>query len=906
MNQEELDKALAICAQEPIHIPGKIQPHGLLLTFMEADGRLIQVSSNCEAILGSTPEQALTQTLEDQLTAASTERIRGALTADNLLLCNPLDIEIRTSGKKYDGILHRSNGLCVLELEPTDLAGPSDSHAFHARIRSLTHLIQSTRTLQDAFAQATGMVHDLTGFERVLIYRFDREWNGHVVGETKADDQDSFLDLHYPASDIPPQARQLYLRNWLRIIPDALYEPAALVPEMNPLTGEPLDLSGSVLRSVSPVHIQYLKNFGARASMSISIIKDNELWGLISCTDRQARYVPYAQRTLCEFIGQALSVHLIKLESQDIYEQKLKTHSIKAHLLRNVVQQGVAKGLVESKPNLLDLISSGGAALMVGEEINLCGATPGLAELKSLRTWLQQNQKENESIFHADDLPRVYPPAQAFKAVACGVLAATVDAIQGHFILWFRPEIIETVKWGGNPHKAVEQDGARHLTPRKSFEIWKEALHMRAEPWQAWELESADDLRRGVVDVIQHKEMQKINAALEARSANLEKLNQAKDDFLAVVSHELRSPLNVIVGYAELLRFEEQGTPEFDHAIDAITRNAKTQAQLIADLLDVSRIITGKLSLDFSVVSISELVVDATDSVRFSAQAKGVTLQTDVDPNLTSIAGDHGRLKQVLWNLLSNAIKFTPEGGKVKLVVRRHLSMIEFCVSDTGQGINPEFLPYVFDRFRQEDIAMAKKLGGLGLGLQIVKHIAELHGGTVAAHSSGKGHGASFTVRIPMAAAVLDDGRSPHVKHMEMDQKERSTQLKGCKVLVIDDEPDARQLLQTLLERAGAKVMVAQSAMEGLDMMSRRQPDVLLCDINLGSEEDGLKFIQTLRKMEREQGRRAIPSIALTAYAGALSRQELMACGFQTLLGKPVLNNELIATVCNLARQYKP
>ncbi len=763
MNEEDLQKIIAVCAAEPIHIPGKIQPHGFMIVFVEVDHTIVQTSANCVSILGISSEAAVGKSLDVFLTPDSTRSLSAALGGEDLRSANPLRIKLANVSNSYDGILSRSDSVVVLELEPFQEERTKDMNFFYSHIHSLIQSIQTRETLTGTFNFVASEVKKLTGFDRVLIYEFDAEFHGKVVGEAKQPFQDSYMDHRYPASDIPPQARQLYLRNWLRIIPDIEYEPSPLIPEVNPIVGGPLDMSGTVLRSVSPVHIQYLRNFGVRSSMSISIIKDGQLWGLITCTHLQTRFVPYDVRSICEFIGQIMSLHISRITSQVIYEKKLQIHTLLTETRQHLIANGVATGYVQSASKVLRIADASGSALVINNEVHSIGATPAHEEIKRLTIWLRQNQNHFQSFFVTDRLSEMFPDGGNLLGTACGVLAVPLDTVHGNYILWFRPEIIQTVKWAGDPRKNSHIDEGEKLMPRRSFAVWKEQVSMRSEPWQSWEMEGAKDLGRSITDIVLHTEMSKLNIALEAKALELEALSKAKDEFLALVSHELRSPLSVILGYAELLRHDKPGSPLFRKGIEAIHRNARTQAQLIGDLLDVSRIVTGKLSLDLQVVRLSEVIADAVDAIMFSTEKKGINLETRVDETLTTMRGDAKRLKQVLWNLLSNAVKFTPKGGKITLEAQRRLSMVEFRVSDTGQGIMPSFLPYVFDRFKQESLSAVSEHGGLGLGLAIVKHIAELHNGSVYAESAGKGTGASFVVTMPIASSPI--GEATFVPH---------------------------------------------------------------------------------------------------------------------------------------------
>ena len=375
----------------------------------------------------------------------------------------------------------------------------------------------------------------------------------------------------------------------------------------------------------------------------------------------------------------------------------------------------------------------------------------------------------------------------------------------------------------------------------------------------------------------------------EAR-ARAEEVNHLKDEFLATVSHELRTPLSAILGWATLLRAGGLGEQQSKLALETIERNSKTQAQLIEDLLDVSRIITGKLRLDVHPVKLPSVVESVLSSVAPAAEAKGVRIQTVIDPNAGPVSGDPARLQQVLWNLLSNAIKFTPRGGRVQVRLERINSHIEIIVSDTGQGIRADFLPYVFDRFRQGEGGSRRQHSGLGLGLAIVRHLVELHGGVVTVDSPGEGHGATFTVRLPIMIVHTRDDQADRVHPRAATKSalvlDRVPNLTGIRVLLVDDEPDTRRLLRIVLEQCGAEIRDAGSAEEALGMVQEWKPSLVVSDIGMPGV-DGYDFMHRFRDWERGQGT-WIPAVALTAYARAEDRVRALTAGYQIHVAKPI------------------
>ncbi|MEH1998286.1 MAG: response regulator [Nostoc sp.] len=382
----------------------------------------------------------------------------------------------------------------------------------------------------------------------------------------------------------------------------------------------------------------------------------------------------------------------------------------------------------------------------------------------------------------------------------------------------------------------------------------------------------------------------------QAARAEAEAANRIKDEFLAVLSHELRSPLNPILGWAKLLQSRKFDDISLKKALETIERNAKLQAQLIEDLLDVSRILQGKLNLKMTPVNLASTIEAAMDTVRLAAGAKTIQIQTMLDP-MGKVLGDSVRLQQVLWNLLSNAVKFTSAGGQVNVRLECIDAQAQITVSDTGKGIHPNFLPHVFDYFRQGDSTTTRKFGGLGLGLAIARHLIEMHGGTVSAESLGEDKGAIFTLKLPLLkddATIKDDTNADSSSGVFA-----SSPLRGVQILLVDDNTDTRDFFTFVLEQFGAIVTAVTSGEEALQVLIESKPDILLSDIGM-PEMNGYMLIQEVRTLEAQIGRKQIPAIALTAYAGEINQQQALKAGFQQHIVKPVAPEELLMAISNL------
>ena len=409
-------------------------------------------------------------------------------------------------------------------------------------------------------------------------------------------------------------------------------------------------------------------------------------------------------------------------------------------------------------------------------------------------------------------------------------------------------------------------------------------------------------------DITERKQVEferdQLLASARAARAEAERASQMKDDFLATLSHELRTPLNAILGWSQILQSTAQPTADdLTEGLAAIDRNARAQTQIIEDLLDMSRIISGKVRLDIQQLNLATVLQASLDTMRPAADAKDINLFASADPCSAMVCGDPNRLHQIFWNLISNAIKFTPRGGRVQVMLECFGSHLQVSVIDTGEGIKAEFLPHIFDRFRQVDGSTTRRHGGLGLGLSIVKQLVELHGGSVTVISPGLGQGTTFSVRLPLTVVhepeKIETGRQPGSASIPAElYKEACVKLKGVRVLVVDDEADARALLKRLLGDCGAMVRTASSAEQAFELFLAETPEVVVSDIGM-PDEDGYSLIRRIRALPKDKGGQT-PSLALTAYARAVDRMKAVRAGFNMHLVKPVEPVELLTMVASL------
>ncbi|WP_455885533.1 ATP-binding protein [Pseudomonas spelaei] len=747
MKTDEFEELLANCADEPIRFPGAIQPHGVLLTLSDPDLRIIQVSVNVADLFNQAPEALLGEPLHTLLGTDAAVAVQRLVECNNFIDAPSLHVTFNDT--TFDGLLHRHQGVWVLEFEPLlenfqprIVKGPTSG------LSKMLRRLQAAKTLQALYEISVNEIQAMTGYDRVLIYRFEDEGHGQVIAEASSPSMELFNGLFFPASDIPEQARELYRTNWLRIIPNAAYEPVPLVPKLRPDTGEPLDLSFSTLRSVSPIHCQYMQNMGVLSSMSISLMKGDKLWGLISCGNREPLLVPNELRTACQTIGQVLSLQISAMEALDLSRQREEKVEALAQLDQTMKasEHNVFDGLARCGQLLMDLTLSGGVAIIEDKQLHRYGNCPEPAQIRALHQWLQAS---GGPVFSSHNLASVYPPAAEFQQVASGVLAMSLPKPVDNGVLWFRPEVKENINWSGDPNKPLNLetcDAGLRLRPRTSFEIWKVEMAGISTKWSHGDLFAANDLRRSALENDLARQVLREQQAVRAR-----------DELVAVVSHDLRNPMTVISMLCGMMQkaFSSDGphtSRRISSAIDTMQQAAGRMNVLLEDLLDTSKIEAGRYVVKPVALDVGQMFEEAYSLLSPLAMEKGIDLSFNAEPGL-QINGDPERLFQVLSNLIGNAIKFTPRQGNIGISAMSNGKEIVFSVRDSGEGIAPEQLPYVFDRYWTQT---ENNPTGSGLGLYITQGIVQAHGGRIVAESE-VGRGSEFRFTVPK---VVEDSHT--------------------------------------------------------------------------------------------------------------------------------------------------
>ncbi|MDH6296146.1 sensor histidine kinase [Agrobacterium fabrum] len=717
------------CGAEPIHIPGAIQEHGALLVLSAREFSVVQASDNLTDYIG----------VDLPIGAVVTEAILPFVSVLSAWYSGEeSNFRYAWAEKKLDVSAHRSGTLVILEVEKAGVGESAEK--LMGELTSLAKYLNSAPSLEDALFRTAQLVSSISGHDRTLIYDFGLDWSGHVVAEAGSGALPSYLGLRFPAGDIPPQARQLYTINRLRMIPDVDYKPVPIRPQVNAETGSVLDMSFSQLRSVSPVHLEYMRNMGTAASMSVSIIVNGTLWGLIACHHATPHSVSLAVREACDFAAQLLSMRIAMEQSSQDASRRVELGHIQARLLKDMAAaekwvDGLLGGESE-REDLLKQVGADGAALVLGDDYELVGKTPSRQQVEELILWL--GEREIADVFATDNLAGDYPTAAAYASVASGIIAMRVSELHGSWLVWFRPEVIKTVRWGGDPHKTVQESGRIH--PRKSFEIWKEQLRNTSSAWSEPELAAARELRGAIIGIVLRKAEEMADLTRE-----LQRTNKELEAFSYSVSHDLRAPFRHIVGFAQLLRERSNALDEKSlHYLQMISEAALGAGRLVDDLLNFSQL--GRTQLTLKPVDMQKVVSEVRRSLGHAVADRQIEWRIGALP---VIFGDPTLLRQVWYNLIENAIKYSSR-EPVSIIT---ISAVEtendvtYLVEDNGVGFDMAYYSKLFGVFQR--LQRVEDFEGTGIGLALVRRIVERHHGLVGAEGT-VGEGATFSFTLPV------------------------------------------------------------------------------------------------------------------------------------------------------------
>jgi len=718
------------CAAEPIRIPGGIQPHGALLVISAGGAAVLQASANIEAITGQAVRPGLA------LAACGLAELVPLLSTDNT---HPRLRRLALGGRALDVGVHATDQGVLVELEPAAGADDPTLEDLYPRIRSFLEQVGSARDLDAITAVAVREIRDLTGFNRVLLYSFDASGVGAVLAEDGDGVLPAYLNLRFPADDIPAQARELYVLNRLRMIPDAAYAPVALEPSLSPVDGQPLDLGQAALRAVSPVHLEYMRNMGTYASMSISIVVEGRLWGLVSGHSRNPRRIGPQVRSACGHLGEILSLQIEAREQARRTAEALRLRQVQAAVLtRAAAAANYADGLAAAPDAWEAVAGAAGAALVAGETLLAVGQTPPDAAVRQIAERLFADGATEVAI---DSLAARWPDTAAFAAQASGLLAVSISQIHPHYLMWFRPEVVRTVHWAGEPQKSQER--GERLHPRKSFELWKEQVRDRALPWSAEEIDSARDFRTAIQNFVLRRaeERAELTSRLAATNAELESFSYS-------ISHDLRAPFRHVMGFAELLG--DHLGPSLDATATRYLENIKEAALsaggLVDDLLSFSQL--GRHSVRPTRIDMDRMVSDLRRA--FEGEAAGRRIAWDIAA-LPPAWGDPSMIRQALQNLIDNAVKYSQPREHPRIEIRGEDTpeATRYVVRDNGVGFDMAYAHKLFAVFQR--LHRAEDFEGSGIGLALVRRIVDRHSGDVSVEAE-LDRGAAFTLTLPKRA----------------------------------------------------------------------------------------------------------------------------------------------------------
>lgn len=774
---EEID--LSNCENEPIHLPGRIQPHGFLLALRPDDLTVSEASANLETFIGAGWRAALDAPIQDLLEPESAALLKKSATLNAPQAANPQELGFTSrdgESPRFNCQLHRSGDALVLECEPVYEMPTVNYRSFYNYLVLSINKFQRSKSLSELCQMITEQIQSLTGYDRVMVYKFDKNLNGEVIAETaQLHIQDSFLNLRYPSTDIPPQARELYLRNTLRIIPDINYEPVDLYRSPEESSEDPLDLSLSTLRSVSPIHVEYLSNMGVKATLVISLVINGKLWGLVACHHYEKKYLPYQIRKASEFISRVLAYNISLREQADSYERITQFKQKQAELLNYIYSAtDVITGLTEHRLTLKDLIECDGAIVYINDALRLIGS--GLPEDVALQLIAWLDEQPFDVYYETEHLKALFPAAAPYQKKVSGLLAIRLGADSSEYIIWLRGEFAHSIDWAGKPTKNVQDtESGPRLSPRKSFEKWQERVEGFARAWEAWEIEGAQSLQAHLAELRHATDLKNFNWELlkvqdrldnksgaagdiemELRNQRLtsayeieKEKNKLKSDIISTISHEIRTPLTAIMGFNNLLQRALDANPELAGYTDKIKFASQRLLSVLDAMLDLSKAEAQAADLALKPLEVVAFCKRALEMLEPMADEKGLKLSFESGKSQIELRTDQQLLFQILSNLLNNAVKYTDE-GEVRLRVEEARTdgktFVRFVVQDTGEGMDEAQIPELFKAFRQKDAANRK--GGVGLGLSITKKFVEMLGGTIALSSPGDS-GTTVTVSFP-------------------------------------------------------------------------------------------------------------------------------------------------------------
>lgn len=756
---------LTTCDSEPVQTPGCIQAHGVLLVLRLADLTILQGSDNTQEFFGEPLAALLGQCISRVIGAERRAGLQNMLLRESLErnVLYAFTLAAREGKAAMDVCIHTTDGVVVLEFEATGRQAGQAERDYFSLLKSAVGRLQTATGLRGFCERVTTEVRGMAGLDRVMVYRFHADQHGEVFAESKRDDLPAWLGLHYPATDIPHPAREIFKKLWVRPLQDAAGPLVELVPLANPDTGKPLDMTHCALRGASVMYTEYLANMGVAATLVMPILVDGELWGLIVGHQYQPTCFGHQMRAACELIAQVVSLQLKSTDAIEQQDYRLKVDAVHQQLIAKAAQDGYLMSFFNSQPTLLDAMQADGAALFHLGRWWCVGRTPTDAQLDALAEWLNQRAELDvggRPVYATDSLLRDYPAGTDITDVASGVLAVRVSRLRQDLILWFRPETAQTINWAGDPNDKIVGAGVNgaRLTPRGSFELFVESVQARALPWSVMEIESALRLRLLVMELVVAR-----TERLAELNVDLTTSNEELDAFAYVASHDLKEPLRGIHRYAHQMVESAQGLDaENRQRAESLMRLTLRMDSLLDSLLHFSRM--GRTRLEFEDVDLNSVVADALEMVGVRSADNRCTIA--LARPLPVVPCNEVHVREIFSNLISNALKYTRrehpridigylapgEPGLPLDAPPQSSGQAVYFVRDDGIGIEKRHFEQIFRMFKRLH-GRNEYGGGMGAGLSVVKKVVGRHGGIIWLDST-PGSGSTFYFTLPAAGTA--------------------------------------------------------------------------------------------------------------------------------------------------------
>ena len=870
------------CEDEPIHIPESIQSYGFLIAFNYKDLKISIVSDNCESVF---TEPLIGKHFLEILSSDTNERAFLEETFDRVTKTKirlPIKLHLKASMLEegtaidYLAVVYDSGQNYVVELEPaTEFRDTYSAEQFiKLYAMSIAPRFKEMTSLREMAQEMVSTIRYLTNMDRVVLYKFNDDYSGKVIAEAKADDMDSYQDLYFPASDIPAQARALYKTNWVRLTPDTELPPARLVPSTEASGREPLDLTRSLLRTFSPIHLQYIRNQGLRASFSISLVTDGELYGLISCHHREPSYIPQDVRLQCENLSQLFSWHLLAKEEEIAKHKKYATdEAVDAMLDRIGPANPISRVVKSGEKAFLEALNSSGFVYYSQYETITLGSTLPIELIKEI---FSKASSQGGFPYTNDALYDDYPEARQYGIA--GIMIIPLFEKKQYFTAWFRKETHRVQKWiGAEDEKSEDAPKAQRLKPRASFTIHTRTIKGRSTSFDKADVDTANRLNRMFL-VYALDVQERMHISIQ----ELEKQDNYRNEFLATLAHELRNPLGPIMSGASILEtVDDDKTRKRVTAI--INRQAEYMSKLINDLMDVSRITRGKVKLEFEKLSIQDVLSDSLEIVDQQVKAKKHNITVNYLEKDVTVYGDKARLSQIFSNIIHNAAKYTSEQGSITVDIREEGVMVVVAVKDNGMGIPEDRLKDVFNMFTQIEAHSTHTKGGLGIGLTLVSKLVMLHHGDVSVMSEGLGRGSTFEVRLPISKMAYEQSDNQEVEPTIQSQ---------TKVMFVDDNADLIDAYCLLAESMGVTALGITSPKEAVAEFKAFKPNFVFLDIGM-PDIDGYELVKMLKALPESEN---VKFYSQSGWGSEKYVEDSQAAGFDQHFVKP-LSKDTIQSV---------